>query len=238
MNIVTDWVKQIANKFGFDIIRTKNKPAVTLLGLRTLPINTIIDVGANVGQFAKYAMNRFPQAKIYCFEPLPEPYEKLRSWADHRGGGVTVFNMAIGEKTGSADMFYYLEQSPSSSFLEATKLANMLYPATEHRERISVDMMTLDEAVHTKNMELDGDILIKLDVQGFEDRVIKGGQLTFQKAKACILEVCLDSLYEKQAGFKDLLFLMDELGYHYCGNLDQAYGEDGHCIFFDAVFMK
>ena len=78
----------------------------------------------------------------------------------------------------------------------------------------------------------------KLDVQGYEDRVIAGGSKIFATATACILEVCLDSLYEGQAGFLKLLTMLDALGYRYVGNLDQAYGEDGHCIFLDAVFLR
>src|SRR5882672_4703641 len=41
--------------------------------------NTIIDVGANQGQFAIAAAHRFPMAKIYSFEPVPDIFEKLQN---------------------------------------------------------------------------------------------------------------------------------------------------------------
>ena len=81
-------------------------------------------------------------------------------------------------------------------------------------------------------------ILVKLDVQGFEDRVIAGGETIFKMAAACIVEVCLDDLYEGQANFKQLLEMLDRLGFQYAGNLDKTYGKDGHCIFLDAIFLR
>tara|TARA_R110002096_G_scaffold133093_1_gene283859 strand:- start:152 stop:415 length:264 start_codon:yes stop_codon:yes gene_type:complete len=75
-------------------------------------------------------------------------------------------------------------------------------------------------------------------VQGFEDRVIRGGRKVFSMAKAVILEVCLDSLYEQQAKFSDIVLLLDNYGFNYVGNKEQVYGNDGHVIFLDACFVK
>jgi hypothetical protein len=61
---------------------------------------------------------------------------------------------------------------------------------------------------------------------------------TFRKARVCILEICLDKLYENQANFEAILSLLYGLGYRYAGNLDQTYADDGHVIFIDALFLK
>ena len=68
--------------------------------------------------------------------------------------------------------------------------------------------------------------------------MIIGGKKTFLAASACILEVCLDKLYEGQTEFKELLMMLHDIGFRYAGNLNQTYGDDGHCIFLDAVFLK
>ena len=57
-------------------------------------------------------------------------------------------------------------------------------------------------------------------------------------ASACILEVNLDNLYDKQATFNDITLLLYDLGYRYAGNLDQVCANDGHVIYIDAVFVK
>ncbi|MGC8829190.1 MAG: FkbM family methyltransferase [Verrucomicrobiia bacterium] len=97
---------------------------------------------------------------------------------------------------------------------------------------------TLDKAVETFNIPLEPEILIKLDVQGYEDRVIKGGKKTFEMARACILEINLDELYVGQPSFKDIYLLLYYNGYRYAGNLNQSLAEDGHIIAIDAVFLR
>jgi FkbM family methyltransferase len=211
----------------------------SFLGLKYLPIKTIFDVGANEGQFARKVSKLFPNACIYCFEPLPGPFKKLNRWAEKQKGRVKVFNTALGDSSKeSVEMFSHSEHSPSSSILKTTETCKTLYPVTEKQNTISVKLTMLDEWAANLSEPLTSDILIKLDVQGYEDRVIKGGVATFRRARACILEVCLDKMYEKQANFKDILFLLYELGFHYIGNLNQVYADDGHVVYVDAVFVK
>jgi len=231
-------IKKAFNQIGLDIIRISKSPKQSLLGLRHLPIKTIIDVGANTGQFARMILNVFPEAHLYSFEPLIEPFKQLKKWAGQQNGKATVYNVALGDKEGEVKMISHLDYSPSSSFLKATETCKRFYPFTKRQATTMVKLTTLDKAIAGMSKPPTPDILIKADVQGYEDRVIIGGAETFREAKACILEVCLDKLYENQAAFKDILFLLDELGYHYAGNLDQAYADNGHVIFIDVVFVK
>ena len=85
---------------------------------------------------------------------------------------------------------------------------------------------------------MEGGILVKIDVQGYEDRVVQGGKEILRRTTTCILEINLDTLYQDQADFKDLVSKLYDLGFVYSGNLEQVYAEDGHVIFFDAVFRK
>ena len=226
------------NQMGLDIVRLPKRPRYSFLGLRHLPICSIIDGGANTGQFARDIVTIFPKAHIYCFEPLIEPYEKLRKWAEKQNGTVTVFNVALGDSKGNVEMLCHSNHSPSSSLLKSTDLCQSLYPFTQKQSSVSTQLTTLDEWVKNLPNSFTPEILIKLDVQGYEDRVIKGGRKTFEMAKASILEVCLDKLYEGQAEFKEITELLYELGFKYAGNLNQTYADDGHVIFIDAVFVK
>ena len=103
-------LKAMFHRLGLDIIRIKNSPKQTLCGLRSLPIQTVIDVGANTGQFARQISRIFPQAKIYCFEPLPEPFKALESWALEQDERVKLFNVAIGDSEGTAEIFFHTKQ--------------------------------------------------------------------------------------------------------------------------------
>jgi FkbM family methyltransferase len=231
-------IKKLVNGLGFEVVKLKNSPQHSFLGLKSLPIKTIIDVGANQGQFAEWVLPQFPEAKLYCFEPLPNPFEKLDAWAKQQNGRVVPLNWAIGDEEGQVSMFYHTEHSTSSSLLPSTELIGELYPFTKEQQEVKVDLLTLDHAVEKINDPFDDDIMIKLDVQGFEDRVIRGGSQIFKKAKICIIEVSLEGLYEGQANFKELSFMLYDLGFSYAGNLDQKYEEDGRCVSLDAVFTK
>jgi len=222
---------------GLDIQKLSKSPRVSLLGQKNLSIRTIIDVGANSGQFAKDILVFFPDSTIYCFEPLPGPFAELEKLAegDKR---ITVFNVALGEDVGEVDMLVHVNHSPSSSFLRTTKTNEGLYPFIKEQATVKVHLSTLDKVFGELPGSLATDVLIKLDVQGYEDRVIRGGIETFGKAKICILEVGLDHLYEKQADFGEIVALLYSYGYRYVGNLNQHCADDGHVIFIDAVFLR
>lgn len=224
---------------GLDVHRLAKSPAHTLLGLRYLPIRTIIDVGANTGQFARRAREIFPSASLICFEPLPEAFAELSEWAKTCGDGrVKVLQRAIGEEAGVVKMFNHAEHNASSSLLATTTKATSLYPQLSNQVPAEVILTTLDKAVDEFAIDLQGDVLIKLDVQGYEDRVIRGGHATFERGRACIVEINLDGLYENQAEFLEIQHLLGNLGYRYAGNLEQTYDEDGHVVYFDAVFVR
>lgn len=237
--IIKNAIKQSLNCFGLNIIRTKHNPKHTLLGLRSLPVRTVIDVGANIGQFAQFILRIFPNAELFCFEPLAGPFQELKSWADKQKNiKLTAFNMAIGDVQGLRELYYHPDHSPSSSLLNSTDLLETVYPDTRRQERVTATLTTLDNAMVGLIDNIQTDILIKLDVQGYEDRVIRGGRNTFDRAKAVLIEVNLDAFYEGQATFRDILLMLHELGYGYAGNLEQNYGDDGHVTFFDALFIK
>jgi len=229
----------IFRRIGFDYVGVAKHPKFALLGIKKYQIHTIIDVGANTGQFAKDILRIFPDAELYCFEPLPTVFHDLKEWSkSSKNDQVKVFNLALGDHDGMEEIYFHNEHSPSSSLLKTTKTTELLYPMTRKQKSITVPLRTIDNVLGEVLKDAHGNILIKVDVQGYEDRVICGGEKIFSKAKAVILELCLDRLYENQAGFKDIVLLMDDLGFHYAGNLEQIYADDGHVVFFDAVFIK
>jgi FkbM family methyltransferase len=207
------------------------------MGLQVFPIRTIIDVGANEGQFASYISRWYPNAHIFSFEPLSVPFRKLDGLAK-RDDRITAVNCALGEKVESLEMYFHSDHSPSSSILPATLNCISLYPQTRNQEKSLVSVTTLDEWASEYHDELQDDVLIKLDVQGFEDRVIRGGPKTFARSKACIVEVCIDHLYSGQGDFVQIAVLLFGLGYFYVGNLNQVYGENGRVLYLDAVFVR
>lgn len=226
--------RKLLSKVGVDVQNYFKSPSYTYLGLKDEPIDAVIDIGANAGQFAKRIIKVFPDASIYCFEPLPEPFEKLDSWA--AGKKVKTFNMALGNKKDKMEMNLHTDHSLSSSLLETTETTSELYPVTSNQQKIEIEVERLDDIAETTDLYRFKNILVKMDVQGFENRVIEGARKFLPRSSAVILEVSLDNLYDQQADFRELTGMLYDLGFSYAGNLSQVFGQDGHCIYLDAVF--
>jgi FkbM family methyltransferase len=209
---------------------------VHLLGLRGLPIRTVLDVGANTGQYARWVRRVHPAARVICFEPLPGPYEALSAWAASQGGAVTAVNVAVGETAGEVEMFHHVDHDQSSSLLATADLRHA--PQARRQERITVRRVTLDDAVAALPHPLEPDVLVKADVQGYEDRVIRGAPRTLEAARACVLEVCVEPFYDGQARFEDLIALLAGHGLRYAGNVSQSYDGGGRVLWFDALFLR
>jgi len=215
---------------GLAMFRRLNRP-----WLRELDIRTVLDVGANVGQFSLVIHEIFPAARIYAFEPLPECYETLC----RRMSGVQTFrafNCALGRVRGRVE-FFRSAFSQASSALPMRPLHVEAFPYTKETEHITVNMMRLDDLA--EELVIEGPMLCKLDVQGYEEGVIRGGGRLIGQAKVVIVEVSYRQLYESQPLFHEVYSLMVSLGFGYQGNLDEFRNPtDKSVLQTDAVFIK
>ena len=72
----------------------------------------IFDIGANIGITAVYFSVMYPEAEIYCFEPLPQNVELLLANADRNAARVRAFNYGLADRTGTFP--YHLSEDPRS----------------------------------------------------------------------------------------------------------------------------
>jgi FkbM family methyltransferase len=229
-------LKRVLLRCGFDVVRRKNVPRETFLGLTSRRFDSILDVGANDGGFAKWVQPKFPAARLHCFEPLPGPAEALRRWAERARANVAVHETALSDFDGEAEIFEHLDHSTSSSLLPITTEAAALFPYTARAAKRRIAVTTLD-AWAAKQQSL-GRVLLKLDVQGLEDRVLRGGPRTLASVDVCIVEVSITPLYQGQAAFATLVAALQSAGLGYYGNLEQHHDERGAPIFLDCAFVR
>jgi len=199
-------------------------------------MHTVLGIGANVGSSARVYCQVFPKATIYSFEPLPSAFSQLEEWARGQNGSVIAVNAALGDREGEATFKQHVDFSPSSSFLERTAHSTTFFPQAARQMDVQVKMFRLDDVA--QGLKIVPGILIKMDVQGFEDRVIEGGRAVFGMAAACIMEVSIQHLYKGQPTFKKLNDLMYEMGFQYAGNIAQVYDEHGRVIYLDVLYKK
>jgi len=202
-----------------------------------LNICSILDVGAHVGVFSKKMHSLFPQATIYAFEPQPRPFSCIEQWADNEDK-VKIFNYALGDVNSTMKMFQYPQnRDGSATFLEPTSWCLTHRPYMHTKDRLAVKMRTLDSMMDELG-KLEPEVFIKLDVEGYEIKVIQGGKELFQKAKLCLTEVQLSPIFVGQPTFQTLVDLFDQLGFRYAGNFDQLISKDDGIYMVDALFVR
>jgi FkbM family methyltransferase len=205
--------------------------------LLAMNIRTIIDVGANVGQFALLAREVFPLAKIYSFEPLPECFAALESCLP--APNFQAFNLALGDQQAELD-FHRARHSPSSSFLWMNDAHKEAFPQSQsgqEPEAVKVKVRTLDDVL--TGLALEENMLLKLDVQGYEDKVIAGGLESLKRVSVVIAETSFLPLYDGQTLFKDVHDALWEAGFVFQGNLNHMFSPvDGRIVSADSIFVR
>ncbi len=216
-------------------VRRRGAPATHLpRWIGELGLRTVLDIGANTGQFADEIRGAAPGAQIYSFEPLPDCFEKLqtRFGSDPR---FRAFNVALGDAPGDVAM-HRSSHSQSSSLLAMGDLHREAFPFSAGESEVRVRVERLDDLA--AQLTLEKPLLAKLDVQGFEDRVIAGGRSVLARADLIVTEMTVEPLYRSQSLFDDLYRALRELGFEYRGNLGQlTHPVDGRVLQMDALFV-
>jgi FkbM family methyltransferase len=225
-------VKKLANRAGYDI--KYYHPYYEAL-LKNQDIKTVLDIGANTGQFARDIHNRLPKAQIYSFEPLKDGFDLLmKNMADV--ADFKAFNVALGETTGKMQI-NRSAFSPSSSMLKMAELHKKLYPKSAESAKEEITVKRLDDMA--EEFHIKKPLLIKVDVQGYEDKVIAGGKNIFGQASVVVIETSFVKLYEGQPLFGDIHDQLRALGFSYHGNKEQHWNEKtGEPIYEDSIFVK
>lgn len=204
--------------------------------LQHLNVRTIIDVGANTGQFATLIHRHFPDASIVSFEPLPSCHAELQQNLDGFPRSQIIAS-AVGAQPATAQM-NASEFTPCSSLLSGTELLGEDYPDAAVTETIEVPVVRIDDAL--KSHSLDDDVMVKFDVQGFEIPAMEGAAETLAKTRIVVCEVCFfRRLYEGQPLFHEIYEALRRFGFTYMGNAEQHKRKaDGRIVEADAIFER
>ncbi len=160
-----------------------------------LELDTVVDIGANRGQFALCVRRLYPKAKIYSFEPLKKPAAVYRR-VFHNDNRAELFNKAIAVISGSVDM-HVSRWDVSSSLLPFARAQHDNFPFTEEARQETVSLGPLAESLDGRSIE--GRALLKLDVQGFELTALRGCEDLLNQFQFVYVEASFIELYIGQA---------------------------------------
>lgn len=166
------------NKFGiadYQGILARHQRLLRIANIKIGNGGVIIDVGANVGIFSKLSRDLYPRASIYSIEPIVNTFECLRKNFE-KDLNTHIFNIALGNAKGKQRMSFNNQNS------EISKI--------DAKGNIVVNMQSLDEFIRINRIKkID---LLKIDTEGFEDKVLLGAKEALAKTCYIFVEVTLE----------------------------------------------
>lgn len=208
---------------------------VDLRWIKQAGIRTVIDIGAHTGEFSSAIRAVLPGVSVYAFEPLPDCFQLLTARLQ-KYPHCRAFQVALGERHGHVT-FWRSDFPKSSSVLPMSKLHQDAFPWSANCSPDEVRLETLDD--YSREMELTSKVLMKIDVQGYEDRVLQGAALVLKRVDYVLVEASFRPLYEGQATFHRVYEILFASGFSYAGNMDQLLSPlDDTVLQADTLFLR
>jgi len=184
----------------------------------------ILDIGANVGQFHTLASQVFPDSFIFSIEASEECEPYLQQITDNYYIGLLT-------KDDSEYDFYSRKDYPTGTGNSIYRELTEFYSddQLDVRKKVGVRLDDLFE----EDSEFD---LIKIDTQGSELDIIRGGLALCRKAKALLLEVSYTQYNENSPLFNEVLSYMRSIGFTPVDLLDETFNHGAHQQ--DILFLR
>lgn len=205
------------------------------------PFDVILDIGGNVGAWAERAHRAWPQARIYSFEPVAELAAENARRALAAGDGRPAWQTYC---LGISDRRTVLMMNVCTSFGEASTLQ---VPGSYRRKRLGVRDTFTQRPVTVAPLDdllayVAGDdlLLVKIDVEGHEGKVIAGGGELLARADCVVCEVNVDEtiFYGATAGPQEVHAFLLAHGLEMVGAVGAFTGPDGRVAQLDGVWRR
>jgi len=167
----------------------------------------ICDIGASKGYWT-YVLHKLNPRLRHAV--LVEPQQKLYKDLEKISLGnvqKVIYSCGLGDKKGTG---FIKGGTPSASFLDPSNQLKY-FPKTLNNKKQEVAISTLDNIYATKKLPQPD--LIKLDVQGFELNVLKGGKKTLPKTKYLVVELSFRQFYKSQPALSDVIRFLERQNY-------------------------
>jgi len=233
-------LQRLARRLGYDLtLRRKARPHEAQLAavLERFAISCVLDVGANVGQYALMLREAGFGGRIVSFEPLEGAHEMLARRAAADRGWQIAPRMAIGDRDGEA-LLEVSAESDMSSMLPQSELLRKISPSSAVVRRERMPMARLESAAQPYLAPEDR-IFLKIDTQGFEPQVLAGAGSLMERLCGLQLEMSLVPCYEGEVGFRAMLDRLAAAGFEpylfIPGYFERKLGRQ---LQLDGVFMR
>lgn len=211
-----------------------NRPFKSIArNLENFQITGVIDVGANVGQFGLDVRRHGFEGLIVSYEPVQETFGLL-SQTIKQHQPWKAFQLGLGATESERTINISGNAGLSSSILEmgSLHLENFPNSATVAKQKISIS--TIDNQLEVLGLRPQ-EIMLKLDVQGFEAEVLEGASQSLSKIPLCYLEVSITPLYEGEISFLPILIKLSKFGHEVIDVFRGIRTKDGQLLQLDIL---
>ncbi len=214
-----DVIRTFVNrKTGWDLVRFTGQHTLRSHLVRVIneyEVDAIIDVGANEGQFGIQMRSLGFRGKIYSFEPVNAAYKKLVR-ASRPDKNWLTFNFALGSKSGET-LINVSSSSDFSSILEVNDYARERWENSQITHQQTIEVKTLDKLASEGVFESSGNLLLKMDTQGYDLEVFKGAPYLLPRIRCMVSELSLIPIYEDMPSYLDSLSVFESNGFRVSG---------------------
>ncbi len=208
-------LRALANIWGYDLVKKKKSLSIenhTINLIKQNKINLVLDVGANIGQFAKTLRESGYRGEIHSFEPVLETYQLLKEaaqpdpkWYPH--------NFALGSKQGDSVI----------NVTKASDFASILEPNSYGQERFKNNIVTSTQEITISTLDIfltehiadahKKNIFLKMDTQGYDLEVFFGCKAFLNNIKCLLSELSFTPIYEGMPHYLEALKIYERHGY-------------------------
>ena len=234
-------IKKLARSLGVDLKRYNVQTSEAAKMQRLLAyhnIDLVFDVGANIGQYAKLLRELGYSGRIVSFEPLSSAYSQLKAVSKKDPLWEIAPQAAIGNQEGEI-VINIAGNSYSSSALPMLDAHLESAPESAYSGSETVKLSRLDTLAKDYIKSETKSIFLKIDVQGLEKQVLEGATAILPLVKGIKLELSLVPLYEGQVLFKEMIDIIEKLGYELYG-IEPGFTAEktGRMLQMDGIFFK
>lgn len=199
-------------------------------------VNVLLDVGANIGQYAMLMRRLEYKGKIVSFEPLSSAFAELKSNAEKDGNWLCE-NIAIGSRN-EVNEIHISGNSYSSSLLDILPSHIAFDSESQYVGKESIQVKRLDDIFG--NYCNEGNVvMMKIDTQGYERSVLEGAAESLKKIKLLQLEMSIEPLYKNETLFPEMLGFIYQYGFELFG-LENGIRDEksGKLLQVDGIFIN
>ncbi|MBC7751331.1 MAG: FkbM family methyltransferase [Candidatus Saccharibacteria bacterium] len=238
--MIKNSIRKKIRQIGWDLHRLNpsGDPGTQIVAaLNHARVNTVFDIGANAGQFAKEIRELGFAGKIVSFEPLTSARKKLSPLAARDRDWIVHDQCALGDHDGEIEI-NISGNSVSSSVLPMLEshCNAAMGSAYVGSERIPIFML---DNIANRYLQESSNLFIKIDTQGYEWQVLDGASESLKRARGLLCELSLVPLYHGQRLWRDIVDRLEQEGFMLWA-LQKGFTDPrtGQSLQMDGIFLR